>query len=60
MIVLMNACNAQDFDTDARRANGGRRRVLVYVTDERMSNNEVAESKDEYYGLVAQVVRAHA
>ena len=60
MIVLMNARNAQDFGTDARRANERRGRVLVYVTDERVSNNEAGESKDKYYGLVAQVVRAHA
>ena len=60
MIVLIKASNAQDFGVDARRANERRRRVLVYVTDERVSNNEAAKSKDKYYGLVAQVVRAHA
>ena len=60
MIVLIKAYNAQDFGVDARRANERRRRVLVYVTDERVSNNEAAKSKDKYYGLVAQVVRAHA
>ena len=48
------------FGADARRANERRRRVLMYVTDERVSSNEAAESKDKYYGLVAQVVRAHA
>ena len=40
-------CIAQDFSFSTRNVNERGRRVLVYVTDERESSDEVMDEKDK-------------